>query len=186
MQNPRLATRYAKSLIDLATEQNILDTVHADMALVQGICKINGEFVSLLRSPIVASDKKESIITAVLQGKTTELTGLFIKLLVAKGREGNLPEIANAYIEQYNVIKNIKTIKLTTAQEVSEEVKSSIVAKIKGSDNYSINLETAVDESLIGGFVVEVGGNIVDASILRDLNDIKKQFLNNDFIQNIR
>jgi F-type H+-transporting ATPase subunit delta len=186
MQNPRLAARYAKSLIDLAIEQNCLDAVQADMALVQQICKGNADFVSLLRSPIVASDKKENIINAILQGKVTGLTGQFTKLLAAKGREGNLPEIATAYTEQYNTLKNIRTIKLTTAGPISDDVKNNIVAKVKGNDTYDINLETAVDESLIGGFVVEVGGNIVDASILRDLNDIKKQFLKNDFIQNIR
>ncbi|MEY3055838.1 MAG: synthase subunit delta, partial [Bacteroidota bacterium] len=49
----------------------------------------------------------------------------------------------------------------------------------------TIELTTKTDESLIGGFVLEFNNNLVDASIARDLKDIKKQFLNNEFISKI-
>ena len=61
MLNPRLAGRYAKSLIDLANEQNQLEPVYNDMLLLQSICKNSPEFVSILKSPVIPSDKKELI-----------------------------------------------------------------------------------------------------------------------------
>jgi F-type H+-transporting ATPase subunit delta len=186
MQNPRLATRYAKSILDLAIEQNQLDAVYADMKLLQSISKSNPDFVNMLRSPIISSDKKDKIIDAVIGNKVSKLTMLFINLLTTKTRESNLPEIVTAFIQQYNTLKNIQTVKLTTATAISEELKNSIVAKVKSSTSTGVEIETSVKEELIGGFKLEVGGTLIDASILRDLNDVRKQFLNNEYIHSLR
>lgn len=187
MQNPRLAGRYAKSLLDLATELNQLDAVCADMKLLQEICKTNPDFVSLLRSPVVKPTTKEKIVDAVIAGKINNTTATFIKLLVNKGRENFLPEIANAFVEQYNTVKGIYKVKLTTAAPVGDEVKAYIINKVKASTPIqNIELETVVKDELIGGFTLEVKDTLVDASILRDLKDIKKQFLENVYIQKIR
>src|ERR1700757_2775636 len=105
MRNLRLASRYSKSVLDLATEQGQLDVVYADMKLLKGLFRSNPDFVQLLDSPIIKADKKEKIITAVLDKKIGKLTDAFIHLIVKKGRESNLPEIADAFIDQYNAIK---------------------------------------------------------------------------------
>jgi len=186
MSNTRLAGRYAKSLIDLATENNQLEVVYADMKYLQAVCKGSHEFVNLLRSPIINADKKRAIIEAVTKGKVTELTHLFNNLLVNKNRESDLPEVVEAFIDQYNEIKDIHKLKITTAVELSDDLKKIIETKVKEVNNFgSIELEAKVDEKLIGGFVLEFNNNLVDASIQRDLKDIKKQFAKNIFIKNI-
>jgi F-type H+-transporting ATPase subunit delta len=186
MQNSRLAARYAKSLLDLAIEQNQLDAVYADMKWLQQINKSNPDFVALLRSPIISSDKKDKILDAVIGSKVSKLTMLFTNLLTSKTRESNMPEIVNAFIAQYNTLKNIQTVKLTTATPISDELKNSIVAKVKSATSTGVEIETEVKEELIGGFKLEVGGTLIDASILRDLNDVRKQFLNNEYIHSLR
>lgn len=187
MNNPRLAGRYAKSILDLATELNQLDAVYADMKLLQDICKTNADFTALLRSPIVKPSTKDKILDAVVAGRIGTTTATFIKLLVNKGRESFLPEIANAFIDQYNTIKGIFKVKLTTATAVGDDVKDYIVNKVKSSTTIqNIELETVVKDELIGGFTLEMQDTLVDASILRDLKDIKKQFLENVYIQKIR
>ncbi len=187
MPNPRLAARYAKSLLDLATEKGQLEAVYADMKYLEAVCKASKDFVNLLRSPVIKADQKNSIITAVTKGKISELTASFNHLLVKKGREFDLPEIAYAFVGQYNEIKGIHRVKLTTAVEVSAEVKKAIELKVQNEKGMgTIELETATDESLIGGFVLEFNNNLVDASILRDLKDIKKQFNRNLFVHTLR
>ena len=183
MNNPRLAGRYAKSLIDLAIELNQLDVIYADMKFVQAICKSNPDFVSVLRSPIIKPGKKEKIIEAIVTGRVNITTGSFISLLVRKGRETNLPEIADAFVEQFNKLKDIHHLKITTAVAISESLKADIIAKVKSSTALqNIEIETQVKEELIGGFVLEMEGTLVDASVLKDLKDIKKYFLDNEFI----
>ena len=186
MPNARLAGRYAKSLLDLATEQGQLEAVYADMKYIQAACHASIEFVNMLRSPIIKADQKNSIIHEVLKNKIGVLTNSFTVLLVKKGRELELPEMATAFIEQYNEIKGIHQVTLTTAVAVSEEIKKSIEQKVKSAADFkTVELTTKTDESLIGGFVLEFNNNLVDASIARDLKDLKKQFLNNEFMSQI-
>jgi F-type H+-transporting ATPase subunit delta len=183
MTNPRLATRYAKSLVDLATEQNQLNDVYNDMLTLKAICKSNKDFVQLLKSPIIKGTTKQKIVQAVTDGRVGNLTTAFNQLLVSKGRESNLPEIADAVIEQYKVINNIKTVKLTTATPIDDNARQAIINKI---GHEKIDLETVVDEKLIGGFVLQTGDQLMDASIAYDLKAIQKQFMNNDFIYKIK
>lgn len=187
MNNPRLAGRYAKSLMDLATEQNQVDAVYADMKWMQKICKSNPDFVAVLKSPVIKSDKKGIIVNAVTTGNVGDLSTAFIQLLVRKTRESNLPEIVEAFIDQFNSLRNIHKVKITTAAPLSDALKDDIMANVKANVSASdFEIETAVKDELIGGFILETGGQLVDASILRDLKDIRKQFLNNDYIHKIR
>jgi F-type H+-transporting ATPase subunit delta len=187
MLNPRLAGRYAKSLVDLAVERNELETVYRDMQYLQAVCKGSKDFVRLLKSPVIPIDKKSGALKAVTAGKISEVTAAFNQLLINKNREFYLPEIVDAFIDQYNTIKGIHKIKLTTAAPVSDELKNSIVSKIKSETSLQkIELESVVKEELIGGFVLEFNNNLVDASIARDLRDIRKQFESNMYVQTIR
>lgn len=188
MQNPRLASRYAKSLLDLAVEQKQLDATLADIQLLSAVCHQSSDFVNVLRSPIIKADKKNSIIDAVIGSRLGVLTKAFVKLLVTKGREGNLPEIADAFISQYKQMNNIRTVKLTTAAPVSDSVKEGIRSKVIASmpANVTIELKEEVNPELIGGFVLQVEDKLVDASIRRDLNDVKAQFLKNFYVSELR
>ncbi len=187
MRNPRLANIYAKSLVDIATEQNQLDLVCNDIKWLKAVCKSNPDFVALLTSPVIKGDKKIKIIDAVTRGSINKVTQLFINLLIGKGRENVLPQIVDAFVEQYNVKNNIQTVKLTTAHPIADEMKEAILANIRSNTKAAkIEVETAVNEALIGGFILETNNKLVDASVLHDLNTIKKQFLNNDFVHRIQ
>jgi F-type H+-transporting ATPase subunit delta len=187
MLNPRLAGRYAKSLIDLSLEQGKLEEVYKDILYMNALMRGSSEFVTILKSPVLASDKKLKVLEALTAGKTGQIITSFNRLLVNKGRESFLPEIVYAFIEQYKEYKGIHTVILTTAIPVSEDVKNSIIRKIKdGGHMKEVELETLVQENIIGGFILEADGRRVDASIAYDLANIKKQFSNNDFIYRIR
>jgi F-type H+-transporting ATPase subunit delta len=187
MQSPRLAGRYAKSLIDLAQEKGQLEVVYKDMQYLQQVVKQSRDFVVLMKSPVIKADKKNAILDAVSKDKLSEMTKGFNRLLVLKGREAALPEIVNAFIEQYNLIKGIHKVKLTTAVEPTEELKNAIMRKMvveAGLDK--VELETKVDPAIVGGFILEFNNNKVDASIQRDLREIRKQFVDNQYVQKIR
>ena len=84
-------------------------------------------------------------------------------------------------------MKNIHSVKLTTAVPISEELKNKIVEQIKRTSSIqNIELETKVDDKIIGGFVLQAGDQLIDASVSYDLKEIARQFENNDFIYNIR
>jgi F-type H+-transporting ATPase subunit delta len=181
MQNPRLAGRYAKSLLDIAQEQNTLDAVTNDMRVIRKACLSNHDLRLLLKSPVIKADKKHAILHAIFGEKIQRVTMVFLNLLVSKGREVYLSEIAEAYETQHKELKNIKTVHLTTAVAIDENLRKTILDKVTDSiqNDGSIELHTIVNEHLIGGFTLEMGDKLFDASIRRDLNDIKAQFTQN-------
>jgi len=186
MQNPRLASRYAKSLLDLAVEQHQLDAVLSDVQLLDEIGRKVPEFVYMLRSPIIKADKKDHIIKAVVGGKLSPLTQSFIDLLVRKGRESKIPEILSAFIGQYQELKNIKTVKITTAAPVSDRVKEAIRMKVVGAmPDSKVEIREELNPEIIGGFILEMGDKLFDASVRRDLNDVKAQFMKNLYISSL-
>ena len=187
MSNPRVASRYAKSLIDLAIERGQLEAVYNDMLYLQQLTKGSRDFLSLLRSPVVKSDTKAKAITAVTKGKIGDLTNAFLNLMISKTREAVLPEIITSFINQYKEHKGIRTVKLTTATPVSDSVKAAILNKVKESEGIqALELQEVVDPNIIGGFVLQTGDKLIDASVAYDLQNIARQFQNNDFIYKVR
>lgn len=187
MNNPRLAQRYAKSLVDLSKEMGQLEPVFNDILFMEKVVKASREFLVMLNSPVIPADKKYKIITTVMGGKISKITDAFIKLLCNKNREDNLPGIITSFVKQYNALKGIHTATLTTAVPISESLIKEFETKIKAASKVQqLQLESKVDESLIGGFVLEMEGRLIDASISRDLNDVKKQFDSNEYLHRLR
>jgi F-type H+-transporting ATPase subunit delta len=187
MPNPRLASRYAKALLELAVEKDQLEQIFADMKWLQSVCKTSREFVNVLRSPIIKGDSKKKIIEAVANGNLSEITLMFIRLMVNKSRESTLPEVITSFITQYKQKKDIHTVKLTTAVPADDSTRQAITDQVKKAGSFAhIELEEKVDPSILGGFVLQVGDKLVDASVAYDLREVAKQFENNDFVYKIR
>lgn len=187
MSNPRVATRYAKSLLDLSIEKGKLEAVYSDMLYLQRLTKESRDFLNLLRSPVVKSDTKAKAVAAVTKGKVSDLTAAFLNLMIAKAREAVLPEIITAFINQYKDRKGIHTVKLTTAAPVSNAVKAAILEKVKKEEGVqTLDLQEVIDPNIIGGFVLQIGDKLVDASVAYDLKNVSRQFENNDFIYKLR
>ena len=187
MQNPRLAFRYAKSLLDLAVEQNSLAATLSDMQLLDSVCRQSNDFTVMLRSPVINADKKQAVINALLGDKMNPLTKGFVMLLITKTREASLPEIATSFITQYQELMKISTVRLTTATPVGDSVKDAIKAKVAASmPDQQIDLQTEVNPALIGGFILEIGDKLIDASVRKDLYDIRKEFVDKSYTNQMR
>jgi len=173
----RFAGRYAKSLLDLAIEKNVLDTVNTDVKGIQKTFDSSSDLVAMLKSPIIKSDKKQNILNSLFFGKINTLTEKFLAITVKKSREAYLPEIFESFVEQYNEHYKITAATLTAASEVDEGLISkvkSIIMKATGRDK--IELHTKVDPNLIGGFVLQFEDKLYDTSVARKLDNLKKTF----------
>ena len=184
MSNFRAASRYAKSLLELADEKGVLEEVHKDMQMLSGICKENREFVLMLKNPIIKHLKKLQILTAVFKGKVNDISFAIFEIITRKNREGILPEIAVEFSHQYNVKKGIEVAKVTTTVPLDAQLKKefeAIVSKI--SNGKQVQLEEVVDESIIGGYVLKVGDRQIDDSIKTKITELKVKFSHNPYIK---
>src|SRR6478735_2028616 len=123
MTNSRAASRYVKSLLQLAVEKKELDEVHQDMLLFSKTVRENRAFESLLESPIIKHDKKRDILQALFKGKVNTLTLSIFDILTKKNREPLLPAIALQFHAAYNEYKQISKATVTTAIPLDESLR---------------------------------------------------------------
>lgn len=180
-----VASRYAKSLIDLAVETKQLEAVREDMRLIKTVCKENHEFVTLLESPVVKTDKKMAIFKKVFEKKISPTTLVFLNLIAKKRREGYIDDIAYAFDEQYKIHKNITTAVITTAVAMDAATKAKLVAVVKQTATGEVEVIEKIDKSLVGGFILSVSDKQVDTSIRRKLNNLRKDFSKNLYVPDL-
>lgn len=176
MSELTVASRYAKSLIDLAQEQNSLEEIRKDMGFFVDTLKANTQLQAVLRNPIISQDKKVKILDGLFGGKVSQASISFFRIMVNKSRAEILYPTAQEFINQYNVIKHIVKASVVSAAPLSEPNKAQIVAELKKATGGDVVLQTKVDPSLIGGFVLKVGDRQIDTSIATDLKKLKKDF----------
>lgn len=176
MSELTVATRYAKSLIDLAVEQKSLEETKKDMVFFSQTLRANYQLQAVLANPIVAHNKKIKILEAIFGDKVSKLTDSFFKIMINKSRSEILYATSKEFINQYNVIKHIIRAYVTSATPLSEENKKKVVTELEAATKGTIELHTKVDPKLIGGFVLTVGDMQVDTSISTSLNKLKQDF----------
>jgi F-type H+-transporting ATPase subunit delta len=183
MRDIKVASRYAKSLLKIAIEENSLEDLNNDMVLVNDVCINNKELTLLLQSPIIKSDKKAAIM---IDGKISQIASSFIAIIISKKREAILGDIAATFIDTYKIHKNIKTAQVTSAIPLSADQKDKVIAILMASSNTkSVDLKEIVDPSIIGGMIVKVGDKQVDESIKRKLTNLEMEFNDNHYISEI-
>jgi len=182
MRNTRVTLRYAKSLLELAVEQNQLDACKADMEAIVAACKESKELSLLLKSPVVKTDKKVAILNEVFASLDT-LSKSFINIITNKKREMLLEEIAKRFILVYKQHKGIESAVVTTAIPLDNDLRAAIQAFVEKHGGGQVELTEKVDEKLIGGTVIRMGDKQLDASVLRQINDLKQTFNKNLYIK---
>lgn len=180
-----VASRYAKSLIGLAVEKGQLEAICADMKLIKQICDSNPDFVNLLESPVVKTDKKKAIFAELFKGKISDITFSFINIIADKRREGYIDDIAKAFDGQYKTYKNILSAVITSANGIDATTKAKVMELVKETTTGEVELIEKIDASILGGFVLTVGDKQIDQSVARKLNDLRKNFSENPFVSEI-
>jgi F-type H+-transporting ATPase subunit delta len=176
MSEIAVASRYAKSLIDLSIEQNLLEAINSDMVFFTKTLKENSQLAAVLSNPIVSHSKKLNILTEIFATKVNKLTIEFFKLIISKGRGEVINATAQQFNNFYNIKNNITKAKVVSATALSDVNKQAILEQVKAAIGGQVILETKVDPALIGGFVLTVGGRQLDTSVQSDLKKIKKNF----------
>lgn len=183
MRETRVANRYAKALFDLAIEMKLLDQIHKDVVLLLSVCKQNRDFMLMLKSPVINDKKKQSIFTEIFGKKVNELTLRFLILITKNRREIILDIVAEQFIIIYQEYKNILPTLLTTAVKLETETRDKIVTLLSDRAEATIDLTEEVDEKIIGGFVLEFDEMQYDASVLRKIKNLRKEFDVNLYIK---
>jgi F-type H+-transporting ATPase subunit delta len=183
MKNSRLYSRYAKALFDLASEQNLTEKVFADMQLVHHTIETNRSLALMLQSPIIKIDKKKNILKEIFSNSISELTQKYLDIISSKRRDSSIMGIASGYLDLYDEFKGIKKVVLRTAFAMKEADKERIKQLLKTQTGFTIELKEIIEPGLIGGFILTLDDKQYDASLLKQIKQLHKQFDNNLYIK---
>lgn len=182
MKNSRLTLRYAKSLLALANESGDVETCVTDLKKFVTTCDSSKELSLLLKSPIIKTDKKLSILTEVFSD-FNKLTKSFISIITLKKRENILKGIAERFLQLYKKQKGIQSVRVTSAQSLSDEMKNLIKSYIKNQVSGKIELIEKIDNKLIGGVIIHMDDKQLDISVLNQINNLKQTFNKNLYVK---
>jgi F-type H+-transporting ATPase subunit delta len=184
MQDTKAGIRYAKSLFKLAQERNEVELVSADMALIDKTIHENPELRSMLKSPIIKSDKKASIIRSIFSANIGTTTSAFLELIIKKRREMYTDAIARQFVILHLENNGIEEALLTTAFKIDDSFRQRILdLVVKHSKNNKVELQEHIDPSIIGGFVLRFGDNQIDTSIEREIELLRREFDKNLYVK---
>lgn len=176
MNDSKISVRYSRAIFQSSLEKKILDKVNQDMILISEICK-NAETKEFLNSPIIIPSKKMEIFHKMFGNNVEQITLSLIDLVVKNGRESFLPAIARVFIHETMKYRGITKAVLTTAYKVDDKVRNQIIEMISGVFKTKVELEEIIDNEIIGGFILRVDDNYINASVKNKLNKIKKELM---------
>ena len=174
MNDSKISVRYSRAIFQSALEKKILDKVYQDMIFISEICKIP-ETKEFLQSPIIVPSKKEAIFHKMLEGNVEEISLSLIDLIVKNGRESFIPAIARVFIYETKKYKGITDSVLTTAVKVDDKVKKQVTDLVTDVFKTKVELKEIIDPEIVGGFILQIDDNYIDASIRNKLRKIKKE-----------
>ena len=178
MLTSKAAKRYARAFFSLAQDKGKLDEVRADFSAIASLAAQSEEFNVLLSSPLVAHAKRLELLKSLLEGKLNAVSMSFITFLNTKERSEILAEVC-AYFEIFcNEAANVQLITITSAAELGVAQVKAIEVKMEAKLNKTIKASTEVDPSLMGGFKIQVGDQVIDHSITAQLNSLKQSIVN--------
>lgn len=186
MSDTRVASRYAKSLLDLAKEQGVLDEVNSDMLLFTKVIDANRDLALALSSPIIKHDKKLAILKGVFFGKVHKITFAIFEIITKRHREAALQGIAKEFSRQFNEVKNIQSATIITPFPLTDDLRTQFNQLVaKNSGRTEVSLTEKVDASLIGGYVLNIGDNQIDESVKNKLARLRVGMIDNSYVDQI-
>ncbi|WP_262147880.1 ATP synthase F1 subunit delta [Chryseobacterium foetidum] len=176
MLTSKVAKRYAQGLLNFTNESGQTATVFSEMKDVKKLMSESEDLNKFFKTPYIDAKKKVEVAKEIFKGLSPVSQNL-ITLVIKHGRENHLKNIAQEFINKVEDINGVQRVTLTTATQLSKDNLDEILKSsnlVKPNSNFDINV--IVKPEILGGYILRVGDQQVDASVKSKLNNIKKDF----------
>ncbi len=164
---------YTEALMSLAQSQNLVDQFGENAEGVLAVMAESEELSTFLGSPVYEANQKKAVLKQIFENQVHGLFLNFLLLLVDRQRVPFLPGICKRYRELLRDLNQVALAEVTSAVELTEEQRQAVCDRVKSMTNsQSVEIETSIDPDLIGGVIIQVGSQVVDASLRGQLRRI--------------
>ncbi|WP_370400603.1 F0F1 ATP synthase subunit delta [Sulfitobacter sp. JB4-11] len=169
-----IAARYASAVFDLAKEAKKVKAIETDLEALSGALNDSEDFRRLISSPVYSRDEQGTAIAALSKKmKLSPTMSNTLALMASKRRLFVLPQLVRQLRDLIAADKGEITAEVTSAKALTKAQSDKLAKSLKSTTGKTVTLQTAVDESLIGGLIVKVGSKMIDTSIRSKLNSLQ-------------
>ena len=168
--------RYANALFQLAKEAKVLETVSSELLNLRKILNEDDTLLSMVKNPSISKSNKFNFFNTLSEKiEMSKLAKNFIGVIINKNRINYLMDIINSFEKLMSGLKGEMSATITSAKVLKEEELKHIKDKLKDKFSSEFNINTIVDETLIGGLKIQVGSQMIDSSIKNQLQTLKEK-----------
>ena len=172
-----VAERYAKALLQLGLERNALKALDADVSILQDTFTASRDLQLFIQSPVISSQKKQNVFTALFKEQLSALGLQFVLLVTRQRRESFLPQIIQAFSSLHLKHQGIARVEVLTAAALDDAARLNLQKVIHATWGNATLMKERIQPDIIGGFIIRQGDRQWDRSIARELKSIRKQLM---------
>jgi F-type H+-transporting ATPase subunit delta len=166
-----LAGRYASALFDLARDQRQIESVGNSLDALSQALLDSRDFAELVASPLVSRDEAGKAFAALApQLGLDPVTTNFLGVLARNGRKRQLPAVIRAFRRLAAEHRGEATAEVVTARPLNDDQLAGLKRQLKSRAGRDVTIDATVDPKILGGIVVKLGSQQIDASIRTKLN----------------
>ena len=169
-----LSKSYAAALFSLAAESGEQEEVSRALETVTQVLRENPDYLEFLAAPSIAIDERSAAIDQAFGGRVPEHVASFLQVLCRRGHARSYFDCAKEYRKLCDHANRIAPARITSAVELSGAEKQALVEKLERLSGKIVQPEYIVDETLLGGLIVEMEGRVLDGSLKKDLQQVKE------------
>ena len=175
MRDIRVAKPYARALYEASVEQEVLPSITADIDKLRELLEQSEEFAQFINSPLLTPQVKSNTFQQLFTDGMHPLTLNFFKLLALKQRERYLVAIIDVFSAIVDEAAGRVVAKVTTAVPITQNQEQQLVQQLSAYSGKQVRLEAEIDKQIQGGFIVQLGDTVFDASVTTQLQRLKRQ-----------
>ena len=170
----KIARVYAEALFQVAREKGKLDAIREQLGQFVDVLQGDRDLQVFFFSPYFSSDEKREGLERAISGADPELIN-FLELLIDEHRMPVIFRIRTRFDELWAKENKLLEVRLTSAVELDPQIVDRVGAEIERQTGHKIDVESAIDEGILGGLVLRVGNMVLDASLRNKLEKLRKQ-----------
>jgi F-type H+-transporting ATPase subunit delta len=168
-----IAEPYAQALMSVAQSSDLTEVFGESFRALESLLEESSDFRDFITNPIIKPNDKKGVLHRVMGEDTNPYLMNFLMLLVDKRRIQFLGEIANQYLAMLRKLNQTVLAEVTSAQELTDEQKQAVCERVKSFTNArNVELKASINPDLIGGVIIKVGSQVIDASLRGQLRRI--------------
>lgn len=172
-----VARVYADAMLALAEEGGQADELGEELAALADVYRRDPDFERFVASPLVDAEERQASLERMLRGRASDLLVDSLQVMNRKGRLGLLPAVAQTYRHTLHRRRGRIEVQVASAVDLSEAHREQLRQAIRRRTGHEPVLEVTVDPSLLGGLVVRIGDQKIDASVATQLENLSRTLL---------